>query len=94
MKRRELDAKPVTHIEPNVIKAGEGLSAIKAALAWAKKNLPVQAETAIGTLVADERSVKSSLSHSYSQEKLDAVVSLKNGIKVNGSLSFFAQSRT
>ena len=80
MKRRELDAKPVTHIEPNVIKATKNSSALKAALKWARENLPVRAETEIGTLVADERSVKSSLSHSYSQEKLDAVVSLKNGI--------------
>ena len=80
MKRRELDAKKVTHIEPNVIKADGGTSALKAALKWARENLPVQAETEIGTLVADARSVKSSLSHSYQQEKLDAVVSLKDGI--------------
>ena len=80
MKRRELDAKKVTHIEPNVIKADGGKSALKAALKWARENLPVQAETEIGTLVADARSVKSSLSHSYQQEKLDAVVSLKDGI--------------
>lgn len=80
MKRRELDAAEEIYIVPNVIKADGGRKAVKVALEWAQKNLPVYAETEIGTLVADYRSVKHSLGHQYGQEKLDAVVSLKDGI--------------
>ena len=85
-KKQILEKETVAKIQRNIIKASEAETAIDAAKQWIKEygNAPVK--TAIGEVVLDERTVKNSLSHGFSQEKLDAVQAissvLANGIYI------------
>ena len=85
-KKQILEKETVAKIQRNIIKVSEAETAIDAAKQWIKEygNTPVK--TAIGEVILDERTVKNSLSHGFSQEKLDAVQAissvLANGIYI------------
>lgn len=85
-KKQILEKETVAKIQRNIIKASEAETAIDAAKQWIKEHGNAPVKTAIGEVVLDERTVKNSLSHGFSQEKLDAVQAipsvLANGIYI------------
>lgn len=81
-KEKLLGAK-VTTIVPNSIQKTQDKSARKIAEEWMKTNHPNGKvyKTEVGEVVIDSRSIKESLAHKYSQEKLDAITSLFDGFE-------------
>ena len=67
----------------NVIHAADAAGARKIASAYWNKNYPhgVEVETIIGKVVINIRGIKNSLSHGIGQKKLDAIPTLKEGMK-------------
>lgn len=85
--REKLLATEPIEVTPNTIQAKDEKSAIKIAEEWAAKELnePFIANTEVGEVVIDKRSIKDSLGHGYGQEKLDAITSLKDGFDKNNA---------
>ena len=85
--REKLLATEPIEVTPNTIQAKDGKSAIKIAEEWAAKELnePFIANTEVGEVDIDKRSIKDSLGHGYGQEKLDAITSLKDGFDKNNA---------
>ena len=77
--KKHLEESEAIPVASGQIKATDEKSAIKFAAEWAEKHLPVKlGDTEI---VFDARSVKTTLSHKYSQAKLDALTSIPEGFK-------------
>lgn len=74
---RKLCSVRVADVESGIIKAGEGKTAIQAAQEWAEKNYQTGARTLIGTVNTGKKAIKASLSHGFSQTKLDAIPAIK-----------------
>ena len=79
--RQKLENTTPIKAEVGVIKAGNGLTARKAAEKWADNHLnkPLEYDTEAGMVVFDKTSVKNSLAHGYGQVKLDAIPTLPKG---------------
>ncbi len=74
---RKLCSVRVADVESGIIKAGEGKTAIQAAQEWAEQNYQTDAHTLIGTVNIGKKTIKASLSHGFSQTKLDAIPAIK-----------------
>lgn len=77
-----LSTEPIV-AEVGIIKGRDGVSVQQAAREWADENLPTPLVYAkeVGDVVIDKTSIKSSLSHGYSQAKLDAIPTLPKGFE-------------
>lgn len=77
-----LSTEPVV-AEVGIIKGRDGVSVQQAARQWADENLPTPLVYAkeVGDVVIDKTSIKNSLSHGYSQAKLDAIPTLPKGFE-------------
>lgn len=77
-----LSTEPIV-AEVGIIKGSDGVSVQQAAREWADENLPTPLVYAkeVGDVVIDKTSIKSSLSHGYSQAKLDAIPTLPKGFE-------------
>lgn len=89
---------PAVDVASGVIQKTADLSARKAAEKWWNDNVakPLVFNTEVGDVVIDEKSIKDSLAHRYSQAKLDSITSLPAGF-VNsvyiGTISDFVRTR-
>lgn len=80
IRRDKLDAIKPMKVRVGAISARDGLSAAAAAKRWFAKNVgSAEYNTEVGKVVIDGRSIHDSLAHKYSQAKLDAVTTLKDG---------------
>ena len=85
-------------VEEGRIKKTDGKSARQIAVDWWEQNVgePQSYDTEAGVVIIDEKSVGDSLSHGYSQAKLDAVTTLNDGFKnavYLGSMPDFTRER-
>ena len=67
-----LKKETVAQVPANAIKAGNGMTAIEAAMDYVRKNLTGTFDTEIGPVDVDANAIKQSLTHSLYQNKLDA----------------------
>jgi len=72
---------PIIEIKGDVIKADENGTAIENAKKWAREHSEEINRTDIGKVVFDVGGVRKSLSHKFSQRKLDAVQAIPSAIK-------------
>lgn len=79
--KKFLKGEPVASVKGGVLNADNKGSAIKNAKEWAKQNSLNITREDIGEIVFNERSVQNSLSHAFSQKKLDAVQAVPDTIK-------------
>lgn len=77
-----LSTEPIV-AEVGIIKGRDGVSVQQASREWADENLPTPLVYAkeVGDVVIDKTSIKNSLSHGYSQAKLDAIPTLPKGFE-------------
>lgn len=71
----------IKKIKSGVIRGDENTKPIEAALKWAKKNIQESIDAAIGEIIINERGIKDSLSHGFSQKKLDSIQALPDVLK-------------
>jgi hypothetical protein len=72
---------PVSKVQSGVIKADKGRTVIQNARKWAENHAQEIERQDIGKVVFDAGGVKDSLSHKFSQKKLDAIQSVPSAIE-------------
>jgi len=78
---------PIIQVKERAIKADKNGTAIENAQKWAKNNAQVIIRSDIGKVVFDSGGVRNSLSHKFSQRKLDAVQAIPTAIKAGKVVS-------
>jgi hypothetical protein len=79
--REFLLGEPIIQIKEKAIMADENGSAIENAKKWAKNNTQEIVRSDIGRVIFDAGGVRNSLSHKFSQRKLDTVQAIPAAIK-------------
>ena len=72
---------PIIEVEGDIIKSDENGTAIENAKKWAKAHSQEITRPDIGKVVFDSGGVRKSLSHKFSQRKLDAIQAIPSAIK-------------
>ena len=87
-KKEQIENNIVANAEYKVIAKTDDKSASKIAQEWVENNYKEPARTEIGNVAITKRSIKDSLSHGYSQDKLDSISTIKDVLEKGTYLGY------
>ena len=87
-KKEEIENNVVASVENKVIKKTNDKSASKVAQEWVENNYKEPAKTEIGDIAITKRTIKDSLAHGFSQDKLDAIPAIKDVLEKGTYLGY------
>ena len=94
MEKEQIENNIVANAEYKVIAKTDDKSASKIAQEWVENNYKEPARTEIGNVAITKRSIKDSLSHGYSQDKLDSIstIKIKDDAIHKGGINIFGKN--